>query len=113
MTSIDHSLAVYGSLAPGKENHHQLADLRGEWRHGHVTGRLVEKGWGADMGYLALIPDADGTRIDVQIFHSPDLPDHWARLDEFEGDGYRREAISVITANGPVEAWIYVEAGTA
>lgn len=103
-------LAVYGSLAPGEVNHRQLAGLNGEWRSGHVTGRLVHKGWGADLGYLALIPDTDGEHIAVQLFHSPDLPEHWDRLDEFEGSGYRRTVISVNCEDGPVDAWIYIDA---
>lgn len=108
--SVDHKLAVYGSLAPGEVNHHQLAGLTGQWCSGHVTGRLVHKGRGADLGYLALVPDADGDEIKVQIFYSPDLPDHWDRLDTFEGEGYRRAVITVVTENGLVDAWIYLDA---
>ncbi|HEV7439800.1 MAG TPA: gamma-glutamylcyclotransferase, partial [Methylobacterium sp.] len=38
----------------------------------------------------------------------PDLPTHWARLDAFEGAGYRRALTRVQTAQHTVEAWIYV-----
>lgn len=110
MSQVDHYLAVYGSLAPSEVNHDQLARLSGEWIEGHITGRLVMKGWGADLGYPALIPDDGGERLDIKLFHSSDLPDHWDRLDEFEGDGYRRAIISVNTDKGPVEAWIYLDA---
>jgi gamma-glutamylcyclotransferase (GGCT)/AIG2-like uncharacterized protein YtfP len=37
-------LAVYGSLAPGQANHHQLAGLAGEWRSGVVRGWLTASG---------------------------------------------------------------------
>lgn len=110
MSSVDHYLAVYGSLAPGEVNHHELAGLSGEWSSGYITGRLVMKGWGADLGYPALTPDASGERIGVKLFHSSDLPAYWNRLDEFEGEGYRRAVISVSTDNGPIEAWIYLNA---
>ena len=58
--SLDHHLATYGSLAPGRPNHRQLSDLRGEWSIGTVRGKLVDKGWGAALGYPALVLDADG-----------------------------------------------------
>lgn len=108
--TIDHRLATYGTLAPGRRNHHQLEGLAGRWIEGTVTGRLVERGWGADLGYPALIPGDEGDEIAVHVFLSPDLPAHWARLDEFEGAEYRRAPIVVHTSEGPIEAWIYVDA---
>lgn len=107
---IDERLATYGTLAPGKPNHHQLADLDGRWLTGTVRGRLVARGWAADMGYPALIPDAAGAAVPVHLFVSADLPRHWARLDAFEGSDYRRSAVSVETADGPLDAWIYLDA---
>jgi len=101
-------LAVYGSLAPGRPNHHQLAALRGDWRTGKVRGRLVEKGWGAALGYPGLVLDAAGDEIAVQLFESAGLSEHWNRLDAFEGDGYRRVVVSVQTEAGPVDAFIYI-----
>jgi gamma-glutamylcyclotransferase (GGCT)/AIG2-like uncharacterized protein YtfP len=109
-SSAECRLAVYGSLAPGRPNHHQLAVLRGEWRTGKVRGRLVEQGWGAALGYPGLVLDNEGEDLAVQLFESQDLPEHWARLDAFEGDGYRREAVSVQTDAGMVDAFIYVVA---
>jgi gamma-glutamylcyclotransferase (GGCT)/AIG2-like uncharacterized protein YtfP len=46
--------------------------------------------------------------VNVQVFESADLPQHWARLDAFEGDGYRRETARVSTTNGELDACIYV-----
>ena len=77
--NIDHCLATYGTLAPGGPNHHQLIDLKGRWMAGNVTGKLVERGWGAALGYPALVPTEDGDPIQVHLFLSADLPDHWGR----------------------------------
>jgi gamma-glutamylcyclotransferase (GGCT)/AIG2-like uncharacterized protein YtfP len=107
-TSPEHRLAVYGTLAPGKPNHHQLAGLTGTWRHGSVRGRLVEGGWGSAMGYPALIPDEKAAPVAVQLFESADLPAHWQRLDDFEGDGYRRVAVAVALPDEVLQAFIYV-----
>jgi gamma-glutamylcyclotransferase (GGCT)/AIG2-like uncharacterized protein YtfP len=104
-------LATYGSLAPGRPNHHHLDGLVGRWSRGHVFGTLVDAGWGAALGYSALILEPDGAAVDVHVFESLDLPAHWARLDDFEGPGYRRVATRVRTPAGDVDASIYVLAG--
>ena len=104
----DRRLATYGTLAPGRVNHHHLADLPGLWRLGTVHGRLVEAGWGAELGFPGLILDPSGQAVEVHLFDSPALPDHWLRLDAFEGPGYRREVTRVRTPDGDFAAWIYV-----
>jgi gamma-glutamylcyclotransferase (GGCT)/AIG2-like uncharacterized protein YtfP len=101
-------LATYGTLAPGRQNHRQLSDLPGRWLVGYVHGTLVEEGWGADLGFPALIPNPDGPRVDVFVFESSALLDHWQRLDAFEGSGYRRAAVDVFTDEGVLAASIYV-----
>jgi gamma-glutamylcyclotransferase (GGCT)/AIG2-like uncharacterized protein YtfP len=105
-------LATYGTLAPGRHNHHQLAALQGRWRKGTVRGTLVDAGWGAALGCPGLVLDPLGPRVEVDLLDSPDLPAHWARLDAFEGAGYRRALTRVQTAQDAaedtVEAWIYV-----
>jgi gamma-glutamylcyclotransferase (GGCT)/AIG2-like uncharacterized protein YtfP len=106
--AADTRLAVYGTLAPGRVNHHQLAGLQGQWRQGTVRGRLADAGWGVEHGYPALILDPLGPAVEVHLFESADLPDHWARLDAFEGSGYRRVVTRVRTADGERDAWIYV-----
>jgi gamma-glutamylcyclotransferase (GGCT)/AIG2-like uncharacterized protein YtfP len=111
--SVDHHLAVYGTLASGRPNHHQLAGLRGDWRSGKVKGRLVARGWGAALGFPALVLAEDGDDIVVHLFGSSDLPAHWDRLDAFEGREYRRARVQVETAAGSVAAWIYVDADPA
>jgi gamma-glutamylcyclotransferase (GGCT)/AIG2-like uncharacterized protein YtfP len=103
-------LASYGSLAPGRVNHHQLAGLKGRWLQGRVHGKLFEIGWGAALGYLGLILDPSGPAVEVQVFESPDIAAHWARLDEFEGAEYRRVLTGVHTAEGVLSTYIYVVA---
>jgi len=108
--TADHRLATYGTLAPGRPNHHQLAALNGVWSMGTIRGRLVEEGWGAALGYPALVLDAGGEAVGVHLFTSTDLPAHWARLDAFEGAEYRRSEVRVETGDGAVSAWIYLAA---
>ena len=104
----DTRLAVYGTLAPGRVNHHQLSPLSGDWSRGTVNGTLFSSGWGAALGFPGLILDPLGPSVNVQLFESPDLPAHWRRLDEFEGSGYRRVVATVKTDHGDRTAWIYV-----
>jgi gamma-glutamylcyclotransferase (GGCT)/AIG2-like uncharacterized protein YtfP len=109
--STDTRLAAYGTLAPGRSNHHQLSQLRGRWLKGTVSGALVEAGWGAALGFPALVLDAAASSVAVDLFESADLPAHWERLDRFEGQGYRRVAVEVETEEGSLPAFIYVAAG--
>jgi gamma-glutamylcyclotransferase (GGCT)/AIG2-like uncharacterized protein YtfP len=104
----DTRLAIYGTLARGRVNHHQISALAGNWQRGTVKGKLFASGWGAALGFPGLILDPNGPSVDVELFESADLPKHWARLDRFEGSGYRRVATTVRTAAGERSAWIYV-----
>jgi gamma-glutamylcyclotransferase (GGCT)/AIG2-like uncharacterized protein YtfP len=108
MSAAVHRLATYGSLAPGRPNHHQLDGLECRWFEGQVHGTLVDQGWGASLGFPALTLDPNGDAVDVHVFESADLPAHWARLDDFEGSGYRRVTTTVRTPDGDVAASIYV-----
>ncbi|MFN7938068.1 MAG: gamma-glutamylcyclotransferase family protein [Bryobacteraceae bacterium] len=106
--SADRRLAVYGTLAPGRENHYQLAGLQGRWRPGTVRGTVLDSGWGSGEGYPALLLEPAGPVVAVQVFESDDLPSRWAQLDEFEGTGYRRVVATVQVEDGEVPACIYV-----
>ena len=112
MTNIEASaetrLAIYGTLAPGGINHEQIADLKGSWRKGVILGRFEKAQVGDHVGLPGLLLDPAGQMIDVQVFESADLPDHWARLDAFEGVEFQRVVTNVETADGPVAASIYV-----
>jgi gamma-glutamylcyclotransferase (GGCT)/AIG2-like uncharacterized protein YtfP len=108
IAAASHRLATYGTLAPGRPNHHQLDGLEGRWLEGKVYGRLVAAGWGAGLGYPALVLDADGPAVDVLVLESADLPAHWTRLDEFEGPGYERVVTTASTPDGDLATSIYV-----
>ena len=106
--TADHRLAVYGSLAPGRPNAHVLAAIEGRWFEAKVKGVLIEEGWGAEMGYPGMRLDDKGDVITVQVLEAADLPAHWARLDAFEGEGYRRVVTAAETDGRRVEVSIYV-----
>ena len=82
--------------------------MPGRWLTGRLRGTLVEAGWGATLGYPALMLDGDGPVLDVAVFESEALPQLWDRLDAFEGPGYRRVTVDVATAEGALPASIYV-----
>lgn len=103
----DTRLVTYGTLAPGRSNHHELAPLKGQWRRGTVRGKLFEAGWGAALGYPGLVLDPQGPTVEVHLLESAELPAHWTRLDAFEGPGYRRVVTTVATEDGELDAWIY------
>lgn len=90
-----HRLAVYGTLAPGQVHHHVVADLPGSWQDGIVTGMLRQAGRGADFGFPVLQWRAGGPPVTARLFVSDALPDHWARLDAFEGADYVRILVPV------------------
>ena len=88
-------LAVYGSLAPGAPNHSVISQVTGRWLEGSVRGVLHPEGWGAAQGFPALRCDPDGPAVAVKLLVSEHLKDHWDRLDDFEGPGYRRSLVPV------------------
>jgi gamma-glutamylcyclotransferase (GGCT)/AIG2-like uncharacterized protein YtfP len=90
-------LAAYGSLMPGGANHHEVADLKGEWVEGWVTGSLVHLGWGSAAGYPALRWDPAGAPVRASMLTSPGLRTRWPRLDRFEGPDYRRILVPFFT----------------
>lgn len=104
-----HYLFVYGTLAPGRANEHILADIVGEWTEASVRGTLYEEGWGAAQGYPGMVLDNSESIVEGFVFASIDLPDHWARLDAFEGSEYKRVTTDVkLISNDSVTAHVYV-----
>lgn len=91
------TLAVYGSLAPGKQNHHVVEPLGGQWSQGIVHGDLAPDGWGASLGYPAFRPRAGGTAVPVHVLRSSELPGAWPMLDQFEGADYLRILVPVFS----------------
>ena len=49
------SLFVYGTLGPGRPNAHILEKIGGTWCEGHVSGSLINEGWGGETGYAGII----------------------------------------------------------
>jgi gamma-glutamylcyclotransferase (GGCT)/AIG2-like uncharacterized protein YtfP len=99
--SAHQRLAVYGSLVPGRANHHLVAGFAGEWlSDGLVTGELAESGWGAGLGFPAFRWSRHGEAMRVPLLVSAELPQHWDRLDGFEGAEYLRILVPVATAQG-------------
>lgn len=93
--AVSRTLAVYGTLAPGRPNHHIVAPLGGKWTEGIVEGDLLAEGWGAPLGYPAFRPRLGGVVIAVHVLTSPALPSAFPELDHFEGSEYRRILIPV------------------
>jgi gamma-glutamylcyclotransferase (GGCT)/AIG2-like uncharacterized protein YtfP len=102
------ALATYGSLGPGKPNHHHVSDIPGAWIDGIVRGTLHEVGWGAAMGFPALELSENGNDVEVEVLISSELSAHLERLDEFEGIEYTRVIANVETQAGLIPAWVYV-----
>ena len=111
--SAEFRLATYGSLAPGAANHDQLSGLSGSWRTGTIRGRLLDAGWGSPIGFPGLVLDDHAFEIPVALFESDELPQHWERLDAFEGEGYRRTVARVSSEGEALDAYIYALSGHA
>ena len=89
------TLAVYGSLKPGKENHHLISDIAGHWDTGYVHGTYIDGGWARHLGYPSMLWQPEGDQIPVSVLVSENLSNHWERLDRFEGADYQRILIPV------------------
>lgn len=90
------SLVAYGALAPGGVYHDTLEGLGGAWDSVVVRGQLVE---GGAFPRLAVDPTGDAVQA-LLLRGAPGLPERWARLDEIEGDSYRRALAAVETEDG-------------
>ena len=78
-----------------------LRDERGEYCWGAA-------GWGAGMGFPGIVPDANGEVVKGYLLTSGVLGEHWTFLDEFEGEGYQRQKVSVQIRRGQtVAAFVY------
>ena len=102
-------LFVYGTLQPGGPNEHVMTAIGGDWTRATVKGRLVEGGWGAELGFPGLVIDECGNDIEGYVFSSSALKLHWDYLDAFEGAAYRRVTVAVALQHGEyVDASVYV-----
>ncbi len=91
-------LASYGTLRPGYCNHHHVSSIQGAWIDGTIYGEVFERN-----NYPVFIWKLDGAAVPVQVLVSRDLPDSISKVDDFEGEGYRRIIVPV-SMNGQVLA---------
>jgi hypothetical protein len=60
------------------------------------------------MGYPGIDLDENGGEVEGFLFTSKNLSSHWAYLDAFEGEAYRRMLAKVKLKGGSiVDAYIY------
>jgi len=105
---VTEQLFVYGTLGPGRPNEHVLNAIGGSWSAATVTGTLRHEGWGAELGYPGIDLDQHGGEVEGFLFTSENLLDHWAVLDAFEGEAYKRVLAKAKLEDGSiVDAHIY------
>ena len=101
-------LFVYGTLAPGQANHSVLASIPGTWETAVIRGKLLDKGWGSEMGCPGIVPSEEGEEVNGYVLASEHLSEHWEMLDKFEGTGYKRQLARVKIDSGDlVNAYVY------
>lgn len=106
---ITRRLFVYGTLGPGRANEEVVGRIGGEWLPASVRGRLVLEGWAAEEGYPGMVLDEEGEEVAGLLFVSEALPEHWGRLDAFEGEDFQRVATTARLEDGTrVDAFVYV-----
>ncbi len=102
-------LFVYGTLSPDGPNRHVLAQIGGDLVRASVRGRLHEAGWGAEIGYPAIVLDECADPVEGYLFVSANLAEHWHELDDFEGEEYERVVtLAQLQDRTTVDAFIYV-----
>ena len=109
ITMMQH-LFVYGTLAPNRDNHAIMTPINnGSWQPATIRGHLMpDGGWGSALGFPAVIPDEQGDMVAGWVFSSDDLANHWARLDEFEGEAYQRiEVTATLDSGEQIIAFVY------
>jgi len=55
-------------------NNYHLDSVSGKWTKGTVKGRLMEKGWGADLGFPRMVLDDSVNCVDVFVLEASNLP---------------------------------------
>lgn len=101
-------LFTYGTLCPGRENAHILADIEGQWAKAFVKGVVHVLDWGPDQGLPAIVLDPQAAKVSGYLLSSETLDAHWPRIDDFEGFQYQRVLVEVELESGEQrQAWIY------
>jgi gamma-glutamylcyclotransferase (GGCT)/AIG2-like uncharacterized protein YtfP len=90
------TLVAYGSLAPGGVHHGELDGVGGEWIPVFVRGQLQAEG-----AFPRFTPTPAAKAVPAELLRrADDLPDRWRRLDQLEGDLYRRVLVAAETHDG-------------
>jgi gamma-glutamylcyclotransferase (GGCT)/AIG2-like uncharacterized protein YtfP len=105
VSAASQRLAVYGTLAPGEVNHHVLEPIRGCWSTCVLRGAVDRSG-----SFPVFHWDPSGEELKAHLLESPELPNHWDRLDLFEGPRYKRRIVPAHTETGIRMANVYVAA---
>ncbi len=98
----EHRLVVYGTLVPGGEYAHLLADLAGRWQECLIRGHM-----GRYRRYKTFKWNPLGPVHRAWLFTSPLLPARLPILDRFEGNAYRRRLIPALAGHTLVIANVY------
>ena len=95
-------LIVYGTLVPGGQYHYLLADVEATWERCTIRGRL-----GSYRGYPSFKWNPVGESHPAWLVTSPELPQKFRELDDFEGRAYTRRLIPAEIGTRLVIAYIY------
>jgi gamma-glutamylcyclotransferase (GGCT)/AIG2-like uncharacterized protein YtfP len=102
------TLFVYGTLMPNCPNGHVLENIVGKFVPATVKGKLIDAGWSASMGYPGIRLDEGSDTIHGYLFYSNNLINHWDYLDDFEGEEFKREEVTVMRYDEiDVDTFIY------
>jgi gamma-glutamylcyclotransferase (GGCT)/AIG2-like uncharacterized protein YtfP len=106
---MERRLVMYGTLIPGRSNHHMVEPLGGTWREVAARGTLGQSRWNDRDRLPAFVPDDSDPMVPMWLLVSDALPDSWAELDAFEGPTYRRVPINVYDSDGAplTDAYVY------
>lgn len=102
------TLFVYGTLMPNCPNAFVLEKIVGKFVPAFASGKLIDAGWSAGMGYPGIRLDEGNDTIHGYLFYSDNLINYWDYLDEFEGQEFVRTPITVERFDEiEVETFIY------
>jgi gamma-glutamylcyclotransferase (GGCT)/AIG2-like uncharacterized protein YtfP len=102
LAHTEERLIVYGTLVPGGQYHHLLADIEATWENCTIRGRL-----GSYRGYPSFKWNPPGEPHPAWLVTSPELPQKFRVLDDFEGRAYTRRLIPAEVGPRLVIAYIY------
>lgn len=83
-----HKLVAYGTIRPGGANQTVLDAVQGHWVPCRIPGHLRERD-----GLSLFRWDPAAQPVEAMLLYSSDLEQQWRRLDQFEGQSYRRTLV--------------------